>query len=320
MSRLNQAAIALIDVELRQRTQINQRQRTQSACFAAHASLSTHVATRESQATAATVESLTVTYELVSHRLQRLKASPGEPLTYAELRKAIVDLVPDFSDRVLRRAAVRNQQRQQPWHSSLGAVNWGRSLFGMTMISATAMGVAAMVSTLSLTWRPFPQLNMAAIAEVDWRRPNELIVTAQSFAQVMEPQMRQTPQSATDWQRIAQQWQEAIELLQLVPERDRNHAEAQRLIQTYRQHQTTAQRHLKQERQGTEALKAAKAQSIWLARQTKLTPSERATTIRRIERQLDTIDKHSAVFPQVAAVRKTLNRKTLNRNVAKSSR
>jgi hypothetical protein len=296
MPRLNQAAIALIDVELRQRTDVKLLQRVQSS--------------------AAIVESLEVTYELVSHRLQRLKASAGEPLTYLELRKAIVDLVPEFSDRVLRRAAVLNQQRLnrfQLWQSSLATVNWGRSLFGMTMISATTMGVAAMVSTVSLTWRPLPQLNMTAIdmpaiAEVDWRRSNELIVTAQAFAQVVEPKMRQTPQSATDWQTIEQQWQAAIELLQLVPSRDRDHAQAQQLIQTYRQQQGIAQQHAKAERQGVEALKAAKGRSTWLARQTKLTPSERAAIVRQIERQLNTIDKKTAVFSQVAAVRKALKR------------
>ena len=56
-----------------------------------------------------------VQYELALRRLQKFRLQQGSPLTYAELKEALFDLLPNLDDRVVRKAAKANRPPSMVW-------------------------------------------------------------------------------------------------------------------------------------------------------------------------------------------------------------
>jgi tetratricopeptide (TPR) repeat protein len=53
--------------------------------------------------------------ELALRRLEKFRLQSGSPLTYLELKEALSDLIPDFNDRILRKAAQANRPPSTAW-------------------------------------------------------------------------------------------------------------------------------------------------------------------------------------------------------------
>ena len=53
--------------------------------------------------------------DLALKRLDRLRSQKGNPADEAELRELLQDVLPDFSDRVIRQAAKANRSKSKLW-------------------------------------------------------------------------------------------------------------------------------------------------------------------------------------------------------------
>lgn len=77
-----------------------------------------------------------VQIELVLRRLNKLHNQTGTPLNYDELKDAIVDLIPQFDDRILRKAAQLNRPPSAIWTwIKLGLVTIAISTGGIWLVN-----------------------------------------------------------------------------------------------------------------------------------------------------------------------------------------
>jgi hypothetical protein len=284
MMRLNQAAFDLLQVELRSRS------RSAYAQVSLTDALKSFDVTQDAVATA---ESEDIINELVAHRLKRLHDSAGNSATYRELRKVVIDLIPNFSDAVLHQAAKLNRPTMTDMPTlwpTLPLPQWS-SLVLAAMVGGVGVFVLPLMQAVgSPEWGKafnLPRSTAPVIAQVDRSRSNELIPTAETFAGIVKQTMQSPALTTAEWQKVINQWQEAIDLLAQVPSRDFDHPRAQQLIQTYKQQQTQAKTRLQQERQATEAVKTATGRVNWLLKRVKqLPPAQRAEALKEVEAQL----------------------------------
>jgi hypothetical protein len=252
MVRLNQAALDLLQVELRSRT------RSSYAPVKFADALKSFDADQTSVSTA---ESEDMVNQLVAHRLQRLHDRSGNSATYGELRQTVVDLIPNFPDTVLHKAAKLNRpalaEVPMAW-PGLPLMQWSSLVLGAMVGGIGVLVLPLMQSFGTPDWRvmaqqlKLPMVSVPPIATLDLPRSNELIPTAETFAGIVRQSMQAPALSAAEWQKVINQWQEAIDLLAQVPQSDFEYRNAQHLIQSYKQQQTQAKTQLQQERQATE--------------------------------------------------------------------
>jgi hypothetical protein len=286
MVRLNQAALDLLQVELRSRSRSSYAQVNLTDALK---SLDTV------QAPVASAETADIVNQLVAHRLQRLHDSKGNSATYRELRKLVIDLIPNFPDAVLQKAAKLNRPAladvPMVW-PALPLLQWSN-----LMLAAMVGGIGVLVLPLLQTIGApnlaavgqqlhLPLGGTRAIAEVQLPS-NELIPTAKTFAAIVQQSMKGPALPVSEWQRVVNQWQEAIDLLAQVPSADAQYAKAQILIQSYQQQQAEAKTRLQQEYQSSQALKSATGRVSWLVKRRKsLNPHQRAEALQAVEVQL----------------------------------
>jgi hypothetical protein len=297
MARLNQAAIALLDEELRRRTQVR-------------------VLVASGSQTSTEAETAGVIYELLSQRLDRLHRASGQPISYSELRRTIVDLLPDFSDPVLRRSARLNRPKPKFWGTlqqrwiAAGAL----ATFGIGAAGVEAMQQPQYQQSVQQWLKQVEQASntikvpQMIVAEVEMPRSSELIPTAQTFAQIVEQSMRAPTLSVTEWRTVVNQWQEAIELLQQVPRRDRDYKTAQTLITQYQKQQYQAKKRLKSETAASDALKIAKTRWKLISKQRSFLKPREITTLRQQSiTQLDRIKPEHHVFTEAQQLRNQIH-------------
>jgi hypothetical protein len=245
-------------------------------------------------------------YQFAIARLQRLCDTAGPPVAAQELRKILIDLAPQISPTALRQAAQLNTAQ---YHTeTIGAdrngyrpaglagfrsifhrftLTWGLSLTWATLLSAVGLfafprspvplpGIAAMNTAMN-----------TAIAEMSLPRSGELVQTAKTFATITQQSMPAKALSVQEWQRVIEQWQESIDLLQQVSPQSAEHATAQQLIRQYQHQQVQAQQHLRAEKASATALQVAKARVRWfIPKAAQMNPQEKAKAIHQIEQQL----------------------------------
>jgi tetratricopeptide (TPR) repeat protein len=121
---------------------------------------------------------LQVQRELILRRLERLRTQEGSPLSYHEIRGAIVDLLPDFSETVLKAAAKANgavkssspKPSAKP-SSKSSAIPWGAIKF--SSIALLLLGGGIYVANLpipALRWsvaRSMPILLIPSFMSMD---------------------------------------------------------------------------------------------------------------------------------------------------------
>jgi hypothetical protein len=309
MMRLNQAAFDLLQVELRSRS------RSSYAKVTLTDALKSFDVTQD---TVATAESADIINELVAHRLKRLHDSAGNSATYAELRKVIVDLIPNFPDPVLHQAAKLNRPTMTDMPTvwpTLPLPQWS-SLVLAAMVGGVGLFVLPLMQAIgSPHWRPWDKTSTAAtapaIAKDNRARSNQLIPTAETFAGIVQQTMQTPALTAAEWQKVTNQWQEAIDLLAQVRPTDTDHARAQQLIQSYKQQQTQAKTRLQQERQATEALKTATGRVNWLLKRVKqMPPAQRAEARKAVGVQLQPIRKGTTSYAASQQLRDRLKQAT----------
>jgi hypothetical protein len=289
MMRLNQAAFDLLRVELRSRSRSSYAQVTLTDA------LKSFDVTQDAVATA---ESEDIINELVAHRLKRLHDSAGNSATYRELRKVIIDLIPNFSDAVLHQAAKLNRPTLTDMPTlwpTLPLPQWS-SLVLAAMVGGVGVFVMPLMQAVgSPQWGKafnLPRTTAPMIAKVDRTRSNELIPTAETFAGIVQQSMQAPALSAAEWQKVSNQWQEAIDLLAQVPSSDFDYPRAQQLRQSYKQQQTQAKTRLQQERQAAEAVKTATGRVNWLLKRVKpMNPAQRTAALKEVEVQLQPAGK-----------------------------
>ncbi len=297
MVRLNQAALDLLQVELRSRTRSSY---AQVNVVDALKSLDAD------QVSVSTAESEDIVNQLVAHRLQRLHDRQGNSATYADLRQVVMDLIPNFPDAVLHKAAKLNRpalaEVPMAW-PGLPLMQWSNLVLG-----AMVGGIGVLVLPLMQTFGPpdwraisqqlkLPMVSVPTIAAVDLPRSNELIPTAETFAGIVRQSMQAPALSAAEWQKVINQWQEAIDLLVQVPPSDFEYRRAQDLIQSYQQQQTQAKTRLQQERQATEAMKVTQGRVNWLLKRIKkMPPKQRAEALKAVEVQLQPVGKRTTRY------------------------
>ncbi len=306
MMRLNQAAFDLLQVELRSRS------RSSYAQVSLTDALKSFDITQDAVATA---ESEDIINELVAHRLKRLHDSAGNSVTYRELRKVIIDLIPNFPDAVLHQAVKLNRPTMTDMPTvwpTLPLPQWS-SLVLAAMVGGVGVFVLPLMQAIgSPHWRPWGNNATASttapvIAKVDQRRSNELIPTAETFAGIVNQTMQSPALTAPEWQKVSNQWQEAIDLLAQVPATDLDHAHAQQLIQSYKQQQTQAKTRWQQERQAAETLKTATGRVNWLLKRVKqMPPAQRAETLQEVEAQLQPVGKGTTSYAAAQQLRDRL--------------
>ncbi|MBE9030306.1 hypothetical protein IQ266_11240 [filamentous cyanobacterium LEGE 11480] len=309
MVRLNQAALDLLQVELRRRT----RSAYQQVGFSdALESLDASSAV----ATVSPAEAADIANELVAHRLKRLHDSQGNPVTYIQLRQSVVDLIPGFPDTVLRRAAKLNRPRlaEVPLVSpSLPLVQWSNLVLGVMVGGVGVLAMPFLRTSVQTNWARvgqnlnFPMFSTPAIAEVEASRSLDLIATAKTFAAIVQQRMRATALSTQEWHSVVSQWQEAIDLLQQVPSDDAVYADAQQLMQQYQQQQSQAQQRLKQEQQSRAALKSANGRSAWLLKRLKtMNGKQKAAALNQVEQQLKPVVPGTTSYADAKVLRDRL--------------
>jgi hypothetical protein len=297
MVRLNQAALDLLQVELRSRT------RSSYAPVKFADALKSFDADQTSVSTA---ESEDMVNQLVAHRLQRLHDRSGNSATYGELRQTVVDLIPNFPDTVLHKAAKLNRpalaEVPMAW-PGLPLMQWSSLVLGAMVGGIGVLVLPLMQSFGTPDWRvmaqqlKLPMVSVPPIATLDLPRSNELIPTAETFAGIVRQSMQAPALSAAEWQKVINQWQEAIDLLAQVPQSDFEYRNAQHLIQSYKQQQTQAKTQLQQERQATEAVKAAQGRVSWLLKRIKkMPPQQRAEALKAVEVQLQPVGKGTTSY------------------------
>lgn len=305
MLRLNQAALDLLQIELRARTRLTYAQ----VDFADAMVLMDTLTVPDS-----TAEATEVAHELVAHRLQRLHDTSGNPATYLELKRLIIDLLPGFPDPVLYQAARLNaparQGRSMGWVNPIAAWRW--PVF--TTLSAIAgLGMVTLSGSPDQLWQRFRTMPGATIkpgflAETAAPRSNELIPTAETFAGIVRQQMSASALPVQEWQIVVNQWQEAIDLLAQVPPTDSDYFKAQQLIQLYRQQQSQSQSRQSQERQSQAALKAATGRVNWLLkRSAQLQPAQKTAAIAALDRQLRPVTKTTTGYAAAQQLRSRLS-------------
>jgi predicted RNA-binding Zn ribbon-like protein len=310
MLRLNQAALDLLQIELRTSTRLTYAQ----VNFADALVLMDTTTIPDS-----TAEATEIAHELVAHRLQRLHDNHGQPASYAELRRLIIDLVPGFSDAVLRHAARLNgpPRQSQPWFHSIAAWRWPAWRWPLlaTVSTIGGLGMATLSGSPQDLWQrfrttPLATLQPAFLGETAAPRSNELIPTAETFAGIVRQQMSSSVLSVEEWQTVVNQWQEAIDLLAQVPPTDSDYFKAQQLIQTYRREQTQSQQRLQQERQSQTALKSATGRVNWLIqRSAQLKPAQKTEAIAALNVQLRPVTKATTGYAAAQQLRDRLAQK-----------
>jgi hypothetical protein len=305
MMRLNQAAFDLLQVELRSRS------RSSYAQVSLTDALKSFDVTQEAVAAA---ESEDIINELVTHRLKRLHDRAGNSATYRELRKVVIDLIPNFPDAVLHQAAKLNQPTMTDMPTvwpTLPLPQWS-SLVLAAMVGSVGVFVLPLMQAIgSPHWRPWDKTSTSTaapvIAKVDHARSNELIPTAETFAGIVKQSMQSPALTAAEWQKVINQWQEAIDLLAQVPTSDFEHPRAQQLIQSYKQQQTQAKTRWQQERQATETLKTATGRVNWLLKRVKQMPlKQRAETLKEVEVQLQPVAQGTTSYAAAQQLRDRL--------------
>ncbi len=93
-----------------------------------------------------------VQQDIVLKRLQKLRSSPGSPASQKELRDTIIDIIPDFSEKVLKAAARANR----PSGASLSKLKW---------IAVTLTSAAGILWVVNLPY-PMIRLPVARIAPI----------------------------------------------------------------------------------------------------------------------------------------------------------
>jgi hypothetical protein len=299
MLRLNQAAFDLLQVELRSRSRSAYAKVKFGDALKSLDTFSTNVSSAEND---------DIVNELVAHRLKRLHDSVGNSATYRELRKIVVDLIPNFPDAVLHKAAQLNRpalaEVPMMW-PALPLLQWSNLVLG-AMVGGIGVLVLPLLQTsgspnwvqlakaLNLPMIAAPTIGPTTpptIAPVALPRSNELIPTAETFAGIVQQNMAPDKAlSAAEWQTVINQWQEAIDLLAQVPASDPEYAKAQQLIRTYEPQQMQAKQRLKQERQASEALKSATGRVNWLrSRAKQMTPAQTAEARKAVAAQLQPV-------------------------------
>jgi hypothetical protein len=297
MVRLNQAALDLLQVELRSRTRSSYAPVTFADALKSFDADQTSVSTAESE---------DMVNQLVAHRLQRLHDRSGNSATYGELRQTVVDLIPNFPDTVLHKAAKLNRpalaEVPMAW-PGLPLMQWSSLVLGAMVGGIGVLVLPLMQSFGTPDWRvmaqqlKLPMVSVPPIATLDLPRSNELIPTAETFAGIVRQSMQAPALSAAEWQKVINQWQEAIDLLAQVPQSDFEYRNAQHLIQSYKQQQTQAKTQLQQERQATEAVKAAQGRVSWLLKRIKkMPPQQRAEALKAVEVQLQPVGKGTTSY------------------------
>ncbi len=297
MVRLNQVALDLLQVELRARTRSSY---AQVKVIDALKSLDAD------QVSVSTAESEEIVNHLVAHRLQRLHDREGNSATYGDLRQVVMDLIPNFPDAVLHKAAKLNRpalaEVPMAW-PGLPLMQWSNLVLGAMVGGIGVLVLPLMQAFGAPDWRAMtqqlklPMVAVPTIATVDLPRSNELIPTAETFAGIVRQSMQAPALSAAEWQKVINQWQEAIDLLAQVPPSDFEYRHAQHLIQSYQQQQTEAKARLQQERQATEAVKVAQGRVNWLLKRIKqMPPKQRAEALKAVEVQLQPVGKRTTHY------------------------
>lgn len=292
MVRLNQAALDLLQVELRSRTRSSYAQVKVADALKSLDADPVSVSSAESE---------DIVNQLVAHRLQRLHDRSGNSATYGELRQVVVDLIPNFPDAVLHKAAKLNRpalaEVPMAW-PGLPLMQWSSLVLGAMVGGIGVLVLPLMQAFGAPDWRAMtqqlklPMVSVPTIATVDLPRSNELIPTAETFAGIVRQSMQAPALSAPEWQQVINQWQEAIDLLAQVPQSDFEYRNAQHLIQSYKQQQQLAKVRLHQEHQATEAVKAATGRVNWLLKRVKqMPPKQRAEALKELEVQLQPVGK-----------------------------
>jgi hypothetical protein len=299
MLRLNQAALDLLQVELRARSRSAYAQVKFGDALKSLDRISDSVASAEND---------DIVNELVVHRLKRLHDSAGNSATYRELRKIVVDLIPNFPDAVLHQAAKLNRpalaEVPMVW-PALPLTQWSTLVLGVMVGGIGVLVLPLLQSSGSPYWVQLAKnLNLPMVAppqigptsaptigQVASPRSHELIPTAETFAGIVQQQMSPTNAlTAAEWQTVMNQWQEAIDLLAQVPAADADYAKAQKQIRSYKQQQMQAKQRLKQERQASEALKSATGRVNWLqSRAAKMTPAQKVAARKAVAVQLQPV-------------------------------
>lgn len=295
MLRLNQAAFDLLHRELRRRSRSTYAQVAFSDALRSLDQAAT--------APASPAEAADIANQLIFHRLQRLHDSQGNPVTYRELRQLVVDLIPNFPDKLLRQAAKLNRPTltEMPpavW-PSLPLLQWSNLVLG-----AMVGGAGVMVLPLFQAYIPalnqdgrLPKFSTPAIAEADLPRSGELIPTAKTFAKIVQQRMQTQQLSVQEWQSVVNQWQESIDLLQQVLPNDRDYIQAQTLIATYKKQQILAEQQLVRERQAREAVKAATGRANWLIKRWPgMSSQQKASAIQEIRSLLQPVGEDSLEY------------------------
>jgi hypothetical protein len=82
--------------------------------------------------------------DIILRRLERLREQEGKPASYEELSGLIKDILPDFSDKILKNAAIVNQKS-----SSLGILPW---------LGASVVGVGGLAGLIWVVNLPYPMI------------------------------------------------------------------------------------------------------------------------------------------------------------------
>lgn len=147
------------------------------------------------------------------------------------------------------------QQAKTEAEKAIAIASWQAAIDRIEQIpTETLAGQTARTRVITVQ-RDFQQVAGAIAKDA---RTNTLIAAAQQFATAADKAAQNPPHAATEWEGIADLWEQAIARLQRVEAEDPGYVEAQRSLANYQVNLTTVRTRLHAERESVEALSRAK--------------------------------------------------------------
>jgi hypothetical protein len=130
-----------------------------------------------------------------------------------------------------------------------------------------------------------------------------LISAAQQFAKQAEQDAQNPPHTATEWQQVANLWEESIKLLKQVPLKDPGYLAAQKSLAESQSKLGIVQTRMQVEKESLDALEQAEKKIEYLLRRLPATPNSQdlgqiASELRGITYQLQKVKKETTAYPQ----------------------
>jgi len=148
------------------------------------------------------------------------------------------------------------QQAKTEAEKATAIASWQAAIDRLEQIPTETLAGQTARTKIATVQRDFQQV-VGAIAKD--ARTMTLIAAAQQFAKAAEKAAQNPPHAVTEWEGIADLWEEAIARLQQVEADEPDYVEAQSSLANYKVNLTTIRTRLHAERESVEALSRAKA-------------------------------------------------------------